>query len=618
MSWRSQGITGSNNIPLGKSRRFGGEEEEDGFVEERDLKRGRDPEPRSEADGPRRRKKRNRWGDASENKAAGLMGLPTAILSSMTSEQLEAYTLHLRIEEISQKLRIDDVVPADGDRSPSPPPQYDNHGRRINTREYRYRKRLEDERHKLIEKAMKTIPNYHPPQDYRRPTKTQEKVYVPVNDYPEINFSMIANPLTLTTNSPFFLSFNLDYDQTLNTMPMCGVARGSGFFRRLILSPKVGLLIGPRGNTLKKMENDSGAKIAIRGKGSVKEGKGRSDAAHSSNQEEDLHCLIMADTEEKVNKAKQLIHNVIETAASIPEGQNELKRNQLRELAALNGTLRDDENQACQNCGKIGHRKYDCPERQNYTASIICRVCGNAGHMARDCPDRQRGANWRNDAGGGRPAAGRIGGGDAVDREMEQLMQELGGGSGAAPAQIEAGPGGNNYNGNSEAKPWQRGPTGGPAPWRSRNQDSNDGGNGGSSAAPWARDRNRGHDNSNGNGHSGENNNYYGQNYGSSSGGAAPWHQQAHQAPQHQAPGMGGYPNYAAAYGAYGAAPGMGAPPGLPQAGAAGLSAPPGLGPLNALIQQYSGSAPPPPPPSGDAPPPPPSDQPPPPPPPGA
>ena len=199
------------------------------------------------------------------------------------------------------------------------------------------------------------------------------------------------------------------------------------------------------------------AKIAIRGKGSVKEGKGRSDAAHTSNQEEDLHCLIMADTEEKVNKAKKLIHNVIETeshtrailecllankyqAASIPEGQNELKRNQLRELAALNGTLRDDENQACQNCklsqfpyhilevililigGQIGHRKYDCPEQRNFTANIICRVCGNAGHMARDCPDRQRGADWRNGPQGAmpsRPAAGRIGGGDAVDREME-------------------------------------------------------------------------------------------------------------------------------------------------------------------------------------------------------
>lgn len=66
------------------------------------------------------------------------------------------------------------------------------------------------------------------------------------------------------------------------------------------------------------MESESGAKIAIRGKGSVKEGKGRSDAAHASNQEEDLHCLIMADTEEKVNKAKKLIHNVIETVSPVP------------------------------------------------------------------------------------------------------------------------------------------------------------------------------------------------------------------------------------------------------------------------------------------------------------
>jgi len=45
---------------------------------------------------------------------------------------------------------------------------------------------------------MKIIPSYHPPSDYRRPTKTQEKVYVPVNDYPEINFSMLSNPLIIT------------------------------------------------------------------------------------------------------------------------------------------------------------------------------------------------------------------------------------------------------------------------------------------------------------------------------------------------------------------------------------------------------------------------------------
>ncbi|KAL1993547.1 hypothetical protein VTN49DRAFT_2216 [Thermomyces lanuginosus] len=546
MSWRNQGgVTGSNNIPLGK-RRFGGDDEgsrdakDSGDAKSEEITRGRSPvRADPPADGVKRRKKRNRWGDAQENKAAGLMGLPTMIMANFTNEQLEAYALHLRIEEISQKLRINDVVPADGDRSPSPPPQYDNFGRRVNTREYRYRKRLEDERHKLVEKAMKMIPNYHPPADYRRPTKLQEKVYVPVNDYPEINF--------------------------------------------------IGLLIGPRGNTLKKMEAESGAKIAIRGKGSVKEGKGRSDAAHSSNQEEDLHCLIMADSEEKVQKAKQLVHNVIETAASIPEGQNELKRNQLRELAALNGTLRDDENQACQNCGQIGHRKYDCPEQRNFTANIICRGCGNAGHIVRDCPDRQRGADWRNGYGRGGNRA--IGGGDAVDREMEQLMQELSGGApsnGEAPRRIEGAPDKDDY------KPWQRPPppVSDVAPWQQRNRDRgyDDYGSRDSSIPPWQQNR--------------DNYGYgpYG-GYGApgappgTAPGAAPWHQQPPPPPP-----PGGQPGYG-----FGAYPGMPPPP--PAPGAPGA---PGAAPGAAPWHQ----PPPPPPPGEGPPPPPPGDLPPPPPPP--
>ena len=147
MAWRSQGSTGSNNIPLGNKRRFGGDasphQDDGGYNPSKPglsdngySKRGRSPirckslpsglrvfhadrdtADQPSGDGERRRKKRNRWGDATENKAAGLMGLPTAIMANMTSEQLEAYTLHLRIEEISQKLRIDDVIPADGDRS---------------------------------------------------------------------------------------------------------------------------------------------------------------------------------------------------------------------------------------------------------------------------------------------------------------------------------------------------------------------------------------------------------------------------------------------------------------------------------------------------------------------
>lgn len=102
---------------------------------------------------------------------------------------------------------VDEKVLTRG-RSPSPPPQYDNSGKRVNTKEYRYRKRLEDERHKLVERALKTIPDYKPPSDYRRPTKTQEKVYVPVNDYPEINFSMICAPTYLTNLQALFMSIS--------------------------------------------------------------------------------------------------------------------------------------------------------------------------------------------------------------------------------------------------------------------------------------------------------------------------------------------------------------------------------------------------------------------------
>jgi splicing factor 1 len=150
-------------------------------------------------------------------------------------------------------------------RSPSPPPTYDAQGRRTNTREVRYRKKLEEERIRLVDKALKTDPNFRPPVEYhqqKRNMRPQEKVYIPVKEFPEINF--------------------------------------------------FGLLVGPRGNSLKKMEKDSGAKISIRGKGSVKEGKSRPDA-FAEDSEEDLHCLVMAETEDKVVACVRMINRVIET-----------------------------------------------------------------------------------------------------------------------------------------------------------------------------------------------------------------------------------------------------------------------------------------------------------------
>jgi splicing factor 1 len=187
----------------------------------------------------------------------------------------------------------------------------------------RYRKKLEDERIRLVDRQMKMDPNFKPPTEYlmakrQNGGRPMDKVFIPVKEFPEINF--------------------------------------------------FGLLVGPRGNSLKNMERESGAKISIRGKGSVKEGKGRTGKQFEDDENEELHCLITAETEEKVQRCVKLINSVIEIvstslrlildsltdelppsqAASVPEGQNDHKRNQLRELAQLNGTLRDDENQVCQ------------------------------------------------------------------------------------------------------------------------------------------------------------------------------------------------------------------------------------------------------------------------------
>lgn len=269
--------------------------------------------------------------------------LDTIITGHLTQEQIDAYQQFFRIEEISEILRkssgpgrsILHNLPSHNvpnfHRDPLPAPQYDQHGNRTNTREAQVRELLEKERHLLVELAVTAIHNYDPPVDYKKPAKTSEKLYIPIKDYPDINF--------------------------------------------------VGLLLGPRGNTLRQLQEDSGAKLAIRGKGSVKDGK-LSDPSGARGPEDDLHVLITADTGTKISKAIKLTNEVIEKAISSPVGQNDLKRDQLRELAVLNGTLRET-------------KPYVPPEIFNQRKTqgrditqIVCRVCGNVGHYSRDCKFR--------------------------------------------------------------------------------------------------------------------------------------------------------------------------------------------------------------------------------------
>ncbi|KAG0205866.1 hypothetical protein BGX28_002601 [Mortierella sp. GBA30] len=57
-----------------------------------------------------KRKRRSRW--AAEDEKVTIPGMPTALPTNMTPEQLEMFLLHTRLEEITRKLKTGDVLPA--------------------------------------------------------------------------------------------------------------------------------------------------------------------------------------------------------------------------------------------------------------------------------------------------------------------------------------------------------------------------------------------------------------------------------------------------------------------------------------------------------------------------
>ena len=117
----------------------------------------------------------------------------------------------------------------------------------------RSKDKLMNRRSELIEELIKNDPTYRPPNDYR-PPKKHRKIFIPQSAYPGYNF--------------------------------------------------IGLIIGPRGNTQKRMQKETNTKIAIRGKGSVKEGASR-DPKYDYGEEEELHVLITGDTQ---NDVSSLLH----------------------------------------------------------------------------------------------------------------------------------------------------------------------------------------------------------------------------------------------------------------------------------------------------------------------
>ncbi|OQR85847.1 branchpoint-bridging protein [Achlya hypogyna] len=295
-------------------------------------------------------KKRSRWAPVG---AAGAD--PSTYL---TAEEQQSIVLRAKLDDLARKMATvaqdAAIIEKDPNRSPSPPPQYDSNGKRLNTREMRMRAVYERQRMDVMDQLVKVNPLFKPPPEYLK-MKLQRKIPIPYKEYPTYNF--------------------------------------------------MGLIIGPRGNTQKRMEKEYNCRIAIRGRGSGKEGK----RSIHNDDHEDLHVFITGDKEEDVERAAKMITNLL---VPVDDMTNEHKQRQLRELARIQGTLRDDD--YCLACGEQGHRQFECPNRDKTfkAVKVKCEICGDTSHPTSDCTMK---------------ATDKA----AYDAEFSSFMEQLGEGSGS-------------------------------------------------------------------------------------------------------------------------------------------------------------------------------------------
>ncbi|XP_020091304.1 KH domain-containing protein At5g56140-like isoform X4 [Ananas comosus] len=109
----------------------------------------------------------------------------------------------------------------------------------------------------------------------------------------------------------------------------------------------VGRLLGPRGNSLKRVEATTDCRVLIRGQGSIKDPareemmRGKPGYEHLN---EPLHILVEAELpaeiiDARLMQARDILEDLLKP---MDESHDFFKKQQLRELALLNGTLREE------------------------------------------------------------------------------------------------------------------------------------------------------------------------------------------------------------------------------------------------------------------------------------
>ncbi|XP_062169226.1 KH domain-containing protein At5g56140 isoform X1 [Alnus glutinosa] len=109
----------------------------------------------------------------------------------------------------------------------------------------------------------------------------------------------------------------------------------------------VGRLLGPRGNSLKRVEASTECRVLIRGRGSIKDPtreemmRGKPGYEHLN---EPLHILVEAElpveiVDARLMQSREILEDLLKP---MEETHDFYKKQQLRELAMLNGTLREE------------------------------------------------------------------------------------------------------------------------------------------------------------------------------------------------------------------------------------------------------------------------------------
>nr|CAD1832171.1 unnamed protein product [Ananas comosus var. bracteatus] len=109
----------------------------------------------------------------------------------------------------------------------------------------------------------------------------------------------------------------------------------------------VGRLLGPRGNSLKRVEATTQCRVYIRGRGSVKDSLKEEKLRDKPGYEhlnDPLHVLVEAEfpadiIDARLNQAVAILEDLLKP---VDESVDYYKKQQLRELAILNGTLREE------------------------------------------------------------------------------------------------------------------------------------------------------------------------------------------------------------------------------------------------------------------------------------